>query len=547
MKIIFSEQLMDDKKVDVSDDFNNDEIDLIELVKPIVYHWKVLVFVPILGVIFFTAYYKLAVKPTYSSSADILVMGNALNDTYSGNATAAQLYKKILESPSIKDKVLNSVLLDVNSKNEVTFKVNLFTKKRAQDQLIVPVINLQVDATKPQVAFQAVNLWIKLFFNTVADLEKETSSDSLTVVEEKFKESKDSLKKITTLIEETKIKFNKKVADENEKFIIRLNKFNEETAELINKLEARRAKERANLAVRFDKDLINLKYLRAQKKADLLMELKPDVASLQQKKLSDNLSSLKTLLSTVDFKIALEEKTVKQLEDLLAETTPKLVLKTKAIISSKKEIINPEYSAVQSSLLQHRLELENLKLEKENAKKALTRLTETYENIIQSVSGASAKLSKFDSETNNAIDDLLVLKNNALKYFDKETNLMVVKIQNKREFEKQKMQNRFNEITAKIKAEQSVALKSLNTEHKFLNRSLDLVINKYKNLSYASVKNLSVKVMVEPTLPNSANAVPIFKKVFAVYVLLMFLSLCYIYLSEFWRHNKNKIFSVDSE
>jgi len=521
-----------------------DEVDLVNLLKPLYKNIKILVIAPIIMLLFSFALLKTISLDKYKCAAKLIVIKTISENAKKNGALNLQLYKGILISKSIKNQVIKKLKKQNLKKIEnIDFEVKIYTKKRAEDQAISPIIRIIVTSPSAEISFKAVQIWIKLFLKTVTKLNKETNVNSFQIVDKKYNESKNSLNAVIKMIEKTNNKYLKKMNRLNEKKQNKLNEFDSMIMKKINKLKNDRQKNKLDLFYLLELNVRKYILDRNNLFGEMVKKFKPDSIDVQFKEINKTYSDYVSKIKIVDAEIETENQIINKLNEVLKKTDKTLVLKEKHLLfSSSKETVNTHYTKINNELFKHQLKLSSLVAEKFTISKAFNGLKRKYEDVLMANENSNASIKGFQRET----EEMTIFKNKENEYtiekYDRETDFLLDNMQNERKLLRYQLENCYNEQIEKLNSEKEIEIQKMRTEKKLISDTLGLIISKFKLVSFQNINiDIPVKIAVGPKMPMKRESNKILKKLIIIYCSFVFMIVIFIYTKEFYENNKKEL------
>lgn len=516
------------------------EIDLIDLLMPVLKNIKIVILLPLIGTILFALIYYFLAPKTYASSADLVVLPPKFKTEFQESNLTVQFFKNLLESKALISKLkiegVKKHLLNKSDDLEIgkDIEVKIFTKKREEDITLSPIVRLIVYADNPEKAYNLLKIWIKIFMQEVEDIQFKAKKEAITFVDTEFsrkkKEYEQTIKQYNDLKNEFEHAKNLKKLEMQKE----LNKMNTYIMKTLNEFDKERANKRLELTKKRKEGLKNLKFKRAALKNKLLKELKPEVTQAEFEKISEKYKNDLAKLKVIDQTLAEKEKILSDSLKLLKETPEKIELKEKGLLFSRKnEKLNENYLELTKKIQDLKHHISILKAQKTVIQKNIGNLQKEYDKYLQLTNENNKKIEDFDNETQNLLDTYKIETQNLLNAFDNETKYKRKQLENKLNLEKQKLQNKLNEELAQLKANYNVKLVALENKKTYLGNIYRMLTDKYEKASLSKTEEESpIKIAVEPYIPIEPEKKRTLEKTLIFGFLLLVLVIFGVYIKE---------------
>ncbi len=510
---------------------DTDEINVAQLLTPLVHHWKMLVVVPLIGGGLFALLFYLFAPRIYMSAADLVVMPPKFKTEFQESSPNVQYYRTLIESPallaSVEKELVHAGVLEKSDRLELGKQIedSVFTKKRAEDVALSPIIRLAAYGDTPDAAYEILNTWIRHINDTIQRLSAKGKNEAIAFIDREFPRQRTQYETASKKLEDDKAlflgSFNK--LDREKKKA--LDSFDTETGKLLNKFDAKRQQMRINLEFNRKRMYRKLETKRKELRNKLISELEPELIKSEYKNVLNEYSNFRATLKTIDVKIGSEKQVVQGLLEQEKSIPMTLRLKKKTLfISTISEIPNPDFEQVQQKILEHRLRLSSLKANKVNILTNLETLNKKYSVLRTRLNENEKQIHSFDMETKNKLtifNDESVMK---LKSFDAETAVLRQQLVNSRAQRRLKLANQFEETRDALSGKQNVTLSIAEKQKAYMENIYKMLGEKYEQARLAKAEDeVSLKLATQPFRPiRSTPRGTVKKTVIAGIVLFMF-------------------------
>ena len=522
---------------DLSRQIKSDEIDLIALLLPLYRHIKLIVLVPIIGALLFGVLYHTLFPRRYMSSADLVVTQPLIDTELQDRSENVQFYRTLVESPALLAKVeillVQKKVLEPGARLELgeQIQVQIFTKRRAEEVSLAPLIRLKAFGSSPDDALTTLNLWLEEVKQTFRSLDQRARSEAISFVEEEFPKQKHALENTSKQLAAIRLDYMKQINALEQKQKEELDKIDADIMNGLNAFDVERAGKRIELV--FDRKQARRQLVLEQKQErnELVRKLEPEINNAEYRALMEKYASFRADLKTIDVEIGSEKEIVEGLEGQLSETSRVTITrKDRFLFDTKEEVLNPSYEKLEASLMEHRLSLSNLKSKKENILSHLEQLAEQFDKLRATVNNNEKELQNFDQETENRLNSFDDQTAMLIDQFDQETRLKRKKLNDALELKRKKLADSYSEQISDMKGTQELSIQLEEQQMTYMENVYKSLAEKYEQVRLAkSGDQLSLKVATMSYRPEHALPRGTVKKTMVAGLLLAFLCLCYVY------------------
>ncbi|NOZ12529.1 MAG: hypothetical protein GXO69_02635 [Acidobacteria bacterium] len=516
---------------------NPDEINLAQLLIPLVSHWKFVVGIPVIGAILFSLLFYLFAPRSYMSAADFVVMEPRFKTELQESSSNVQYYKTLIESPallaSVQKELIKNGVLGADDRLEIGKQIQdfVFTKKRAEDITLSPIIRLAAYGNTPEDAFRILDTWIRHIEDTVRLLNEKGKNEAISFIDREFPKQKVQYEQASKELEKDKAWFLKSFNQLDQERKMRLDSFDAQTVQMLNEFDAKHQQMRIDLNFRRGQYRRKVETERKQLRNQLISKLTPELVKTEYQKVLKEYSDFRATLKTISIKIGSEREIVKSLLEQEKKIPLVRRLKKKTLfVSSVTEIPNPDYEKVQEKIIEHKLKLSTLEAEKKNILSHLAQLDKQFTDMRSRLNENEKEIHAFDVETENklnTIDDETAMK---LKTFDAETLLARKKLADKRAQKRMERVNHFRETEQILKGKQNVALSIATKQQGYMENVYQMLGQKYEQARLAKAEDeVSLKLATKPFKPVLAQPRGIIKKTVITWGLLLILCGGWVY------------------
>ena len=514
-----------------------DEINLAQLLIPLVRHWKLVVGIPVIGAIIFSLLFYSFAPRRYMSAADFVVMEPRFKTELQESSSNVQYYKTLIESPallaSVQKELIKNGVLGAHDHLEIGKQIQdfVFTKKRAEDITLSPIIRLAAYGDASEDAFRILNTWIRHIEDTVRLLNEKGKNEAISFIDREFPKQKVQYEQVSKELERDKAGFLQSFNQLDQERKMKLDSFDVQTIQMLNEFDARRQQMRIDLNFKRGQYRRKIETERKRLRNRLISKLTPELVKAEYQKLLKGYSDFRATLKTIGVRIGSEREVVKSLleQEKNIPLTRRLKKKT-LFVSSVTEIPNPDYEKVQGKIIEHKLKLSTLEAEKKNILSHLAQLDKQFTDMRSRLNENEKQIHAFDVETRNklnTIDDETAMK---LKTFDAETSLARKKLTDERAQKRAGLVNHFRETEEILKGKQTVALSIATKQQGYMENVYQMLGQKYEQARLAKAEDeVSLKLATKPFKPVLAQPRGIIKKTLMIWVLLFVLCVGGVY------------------
>ncbi len=516
---------------------NPDEINLAQLLVPLVNYWKFVVGIPFIGALLFFLLFYLFVPRVYMSAADFVVMEPRFKTELQASSSNVQYYKTLIESPallaSVQKELIEKGVLESDNRLEIGKQIQdfVFTKKRAEDVTLSPIIRLAAYGNTPEDAFSILNTWIRHIEDTVQLLNEKGKNKAISFIDREFPKQKAQYEQASKELENDKAGFLRSFNQLNQERRIKLDSFDAQTTQILNEFDAKRQQMRIDLAFKRGQYRREIETKRKQLRNQLISKLTPELVKAEYQKVLKEYSDFRATLKTISIKIGSEKEIVKGLLEQKENIPLTRKLKKKTLfISSVTEISNPDYDKVQEEIIEHKLKLSTLAAEKKNILSHLVQLDKQFTDMRSRLNENEKQIHAFDVETKNklnTIDDESAMK---LKVFDAETLLLRKKLADERTQKRLQLLNHFKEAEEILKGKQNVTLSIATKQKGYMENVYQMLGQKYEQARLAKAEDeVSLKLATKPFKPVLAQPRGTIRTTVIAWLLLFILCVGWVY------------------
>ncbi len=541
-----------EKEKNTSAELVYEEIDLVELVKPIVKNFKILIIVPLVGALIFGLISYLFSPHVYKSSVD-LVVTSPYQQTEKQNPYNVYFFKNILESSSFlftvtkKAQEKGFLKKGADLKLDRNVLVSIFTSAGKNTAVLSPIIRVSVLANNPQNAYNILKLLVDTLLKEANQTVLNMKANFIVSAEKEFPKIKTNYENILKEYNDIKNKYlisvNLKEAENKNT----LDKFDLNAAKQVMEFEKERKQQRLKLVRERQQGLLKLKEQRKEQRSELESKLHPEIIEKQFDEVQKEYNSKKAQLKFIDSKLFEKRIVLKNLKKMIAETPEKLVLNSKGLLFKKThEQVNPNYLNLASKIQAVNQEIIQLEAKKENISQNLTSLEKQYNELMKKNNDNQRILNQFDVETENQVALYEKETENLLNFFDTKTDILKKKLQDNLDLQRQKIKNKLDEELAQLKANFELKLTSLKNNQLYLENSFKELANRYSEAIVMKSENYEpIKILSPPYIPSKPEPRGTVFKTIIVGLLLGFLMLVFVYLKEFYFAHKDELLEND--
>lgn len=514
-----------------------DEINLAQLLAPLVYHWKLILGIPLGGALLFGTLFFFFAPKIFMSAADLVVMPPKFKTEFQESNINVQYYRTLIESPSmlasVESLLVQERVLDNNKRLELgnNIEVRIFTKQRAEDVTLSPIIRLAAYGDTPEKAYQILNAWVNYINGTIERLNTQAKQEAITFIEKEFPKQRSQYKTASSDYEAKKNRYEGKLDVLELEQKQALDRFDAKTMELLNRLDATRQKERIRLDFERKKKRGVLETSRKQERNQLVTKLEPEVVKVEYQAVLGKFSEYRSDLKTIDVEIGAEQEILKGLQSQLNKTDEKIKLKRRVLgLPSSNEIQNPNYLKLQEQIQTHTLNLSTLKSRKVNIQSNISELTRQYAMLRESVNDNEKQFQEFDMETSDFVSNFDDESAMSLAIFDNNRKLARKKLMDERSQKRRQILDGYEEKIEKLGSEKNVALTVAENQKTYMENVYIMLGQKYEQARLAKAEDeVSLKVATKPFKPVLSQPRGTVKKTIIAGVLLFMLCVVWVY------------------
>ena len=519
---------------------DTDEINLAQLLAPLVHHWKVVVGISFGGALLSGLLFFFFAPEVFMSAADLVVMPPKFKTEFQESNINVQYYRTLIESPSmlasVEAMLAQERVLDNNERIKLgnNIKVHIFTKQRAEDVTLSPIIRLAAYGDTPEKAYQILNAWVDHINETIERLNTQAKQEAITFIEKEFPKQRSQYETASSDYEAKKngYKVELDALKREQKQVLDL--FDTKTMELLNKVDATRQKERIQLDFERKKKRRILETTWKHERNQLVTKLEPEVVKAEYQAILGEFSEYRSVLKTIDVEIGAEQEIFNSLQSQLKKTDKTVKLQKRVLgLPSSNEIQNPDYLKLQEQIQTHTLDLSVLKSRKANIQSNMGELTRQYALLRERVNDNEKQLQEFDMKTRNIVanfDDETMM---SLAIFDDDRKVGKKKLADRRSREEEQLMDGFEEKVEKLESEKNVALTVAENQRTHMENVYKLLGQKYEQVRLAKAEDeVSLKLATKPFKPIRNMPRGTVKKTIIAGLLFFFLSIVFVYSRE---------------
>jgi len=525
-----------------------DEIDFVELIKPIVKNLKIIIIIPVVGALIFGLWSYFSKPYVYKSSADLVIVP-VYQQGKEKNQFNVYFFKNILESSSF----LSSVTKKAREKGLLSGKgelklgknvfVRIFTARRKEAKVLSPVIRVYVLAETPEKAYDILKMLVNEFLQEANQTVSDMKRNFIVSAEKEFPKVKNNYEKILKEYNTVKNKYLITVNAKESEIKNKLDEFDLKSAQQLMEFDKKRQQKRLKLVHQRQQGLLKIKEERKEKRSKIESELQPEITEKQFEEIQQEYSSKKSALKVIDSKLFEKKIILENLKKMLANTPKTISLNSKGVLFKKsKEEVNPNYLKLTSEIQKVSQEIINLEAKKKNILKNLDSLKNQYNVLMNKNNNNKKILNQFDEETENKLALYEKETENLLTYFDTETDILRKKLKDDLDLKRKKLKNNLDEELAKLKTDFELKLTSLENNQLYLENSFKKLADRYsKAIVMKSEIDEPVKVVNPPYIPLRPEPRKIVRKTVVVGFLLGILMIIFVYIKEFYVAHKKEL------
>jgi len=519
---------------------DSDEISLEQLLAPMVHHWKFIVGLPLAGTLLFAVLFYFFAPRVYMSAADMVVMPPKFKTEFQESSPNVQYYKTLMESPallaSVERELREKGVLEEKDRLEIGDQIEdfVFTKKRAEEITLSPIIRLAAYGKTPDDAFRILDTWIRHINDTVQRLNEKGKNEAISFIDREFPKQKSQYEQASKKLEDDNAGFLSSSNQLKQEKMAKLDTFDAITTRMLNEFDSKRQQLRIDLDFKRRQLRRKIETARKQLRNKLISELEPDLIKAEYGKVLGEYSNFRATLKTIGVKIGSEEEIVKNLleqEKSIPET--RSLKKRTLLIGSVVEISNPDYERVQGKIMEHKLKLSTLQAEQKNILSHLTQLDKQFKDLRSRLNENEKQIHAFDVETENklaVIDDETSMK---LKTFEAETLLARKKLADERAHGRLVSESHFKEAEGALQGRKNVTLSISKKQKGYMESVYQTLGQKYEQARLAKAEDeVSLKLATKPFRPVLGQPRGTVKKTIIAGVLLFMLCVVWVYMRE---------------
>ena len=516
---------------------DSDDINVAQLLVPLIRYWKFLVGVSVIGTLLFFVFFYLFFPRTYMSAADFVVMVPRFKTEFQGSNSNVQYYKTLIESPallaSVEKELIERGILGKNERLEMGKQIvdSVFTKNRAEDVALSPIIRLVAYGRTPEEAYRILDTWIRHVNATVQRVNNKGKDEAISFIDREFPKQKTQYEQASKKLEDEKAEFLNSFNRLEQEKMTKVNVFDATTTRMLNEFDAKRQQMRIDLDFKRSQLRRKIETERKELRNKLISELEPELIKGEYQKVLDEYSDFRSRLKTIDVKIGSEEEVVKSLVKQKKTIPETRILKKKGLLfRSTTEIPNPDYEKVQGKIIDHRLKVSTLRAEKRNILSHLAELNKEFTQLRTKLNENEKQIHAFDVETENklkTIDDETAMK---LKIFDADSSLKRKELSDKRQQGRLVLLNHYQEAEKALNGKKDVTLSISQKQKGYLENVYQTLGEKYEQARLAKAEDeVSLKLATKPFKPVLGQPRGMVKKTIIVGLLLFMLCVACIY------------------